>query len=116
MNTKYIYYGWVSPQDAKYSVNRYPIIQEQDITGIKSYVVDNYLVVGQHHSTRYIEEHYLNSEIKLNYERVGLMSLNHAKALNWVKEQKLKLESKLLDDLQKIQEAKIEDCGEAVYI
>ena len=112
MDKKYIYYGWVSPQDAKYSISKYPIVEKQNITGIKTYVVDNYLVIGQHHSTRYIEEHYLDTEIKLNYERVGLISLDYVKALKWVREQKLNMESKLIDELQKIQEAKIEDCGE----
>ena len=117
MSKKFIYYGWVDYKNNRYLVNGYPIVETQDITGIKTYVVDNYLVVGEHHSTRYIEQHYIDSEIILNKgDRVGMMTLDHTKALKWVKEKKLEKESYLLDEVEKIQCAKIDDCGEAVYV
>ena len=109
----YVYQGWVDHKNCNYSVHRYPIVEKQNITGIEAYVVDNYLVVGQHHSTRYIEEHYLDREIELSGDRVGLMSLDCDKAFEWVKEKKLKRESYLLDELEKIKATKI---GEVVYI
>ena len=114
---KYIYYGWVNEKEFKYSVSKFPIIEEQTYTGIKTYLVDNYLVVGDHNSTRYIEEDYhMNKELRFRTNCVGFMSLDNKKVLEWVKKQKMQKETRLLNDLEKIQEAKIDNCGELVYI
>ena len=109
----YVYYGWVDHKNCSYAVHKYPIVEKQNITGIEAYLLDNYLVIDEHHSTRYIEEYYLDREIELSEDRVGLMSLDCDKALKWVKEKKLKRESHLLDELKKIKSTKI---GQVVYI
>ena len=108
----YIYYGWVDYKNNRYLVNKYPIVEKQNITGIKTYVVDQYLVVGDHNSTRYIESHLLDKDLQFKEDRVGMLTLDYNNALNFVKRKKLGRESYLLNELQKIEEAKIEDCGE----
>lgn len=108
----YIYYGWVDYKNNRYLVNKYPIVEKQNITGIKTYVVDQYLVVGDHNSTRYIESHLLDKDLQFKEDRVGMLTLDYNNALNFVKRKKLGRESYLLSELQKIEEAKIEDCGE----
>ena len=117
MSTKYIYYGWVDHKDCKYGVYSYPIIEEKVMPfNIHCYVVDNYLVTSQQQSTRYIEDQYLDRELNIRKKVTGMMTLDHNKALKWVKEKKLKRESYLLGELEKIQTAKIDNCGEAIYI
>ena len=108
----YIYYGWVDYKNNRYLVNKYPIVEKQNITGIITYVVDQYLVVGDHQSTRYIESHLLDKDRQFKDDKVGMLTLDYNNALNFVKRKKLGRESYLLNELQKIEEAKIETCGE----
>lgn len=107
---EYIYYGWVDYKNNKYLVNKYPIVEKQTIIGVKTYVVDQFLYIGNHNSTRYIESHLLDKERQFKEDKIGMMTLDYNSALNFVKKKKLERESYLLDELQKIQEAKIEDC------
>lgn len=108
----YIYYGWVDYKNNRYLVNKYPIIDKLNITGIETYKVDQYLVVGDHESTQYIESHLLDKDRQFKEDKVGMLTLDYNNALNFVKRKKLGRESYLLNELQKIEEAKIEDCGE----
>jgi hypothetical protein len=116
MNKKYIYYGWVDNIEYKYGVYKYPIIEEKTIIGIHSYVVDQYLVTGQYQSTRYIEDPHLDRILNVRDGVSGMMSLDHNKVLEWVKEEKMKKETELLNAVEKIQCTKIDNCGEAMYI
>ena len=108
----YIYYGWVDYKNNRYLVNKYPIVEKQNITGIETYVVDNFLYIGDHQSTRYIESHLLDKDRQFKDDKVGMLTLDYNNALNFVKRKKLGRESYLLNELQKIEEAKIETCGE----
>lgn len=108
----YIYYGWVDYKNNRYLVNKYPIIDTLNITGIETYKVDQSLYIGDHESTQYIESHLLDKDRQFKEDKVGMLTLNYNNALNFVKRKKLGRESYLFNELQKIQEAKIEDCGE----
>ena len=110
---EYLYYGWVDYENSRYLVSKYPIIEKQNLLGNDVYVVDVPLYVGDHYSTNHIEKQQLNRDLQFkNGDKVGMMSLDYLKAFKFVTRKKLGRESYLMDELQKIQEAKIEDCGE----
>lgn len=109
----YIYYGWVDYQNQKYIVTKYPIINIMNTMFVTTYVIDTYLYIGDQQSTRYIESHLLDKDRQFNNgDKVGMITLDHRKAVEFVERKKKGRESYLLNELQKIKESTIEDCGE----